>query len=104
MTGAQFEEALEDHFALSAAEYVSEAQRLGLPPTIKGLHKISSNPEKSKHLETEAIEIFRLSVNFVNLRKETYTDRSRNHQVEFGTTVEDPYRRDATINSILQSK
>lgn len=82
MTWARFGEALEDHFALLAAEGVSEAQGLGLPPTIKGLHKINSNPEKSKHLETGTIEIFGLSADFVNLRKETYTDRSRNSQVE----------------------
>lgn len=101
MTGAQFGEALEDHFARSAAEYIAEAQRAGVPPTIKGLHKISSNPEKSKHLETGTIEIFGLSVDFVNLRKEIYTDQSRNPQIEFGTAVEDAYRRDATINSIF---
>jgi hypothetical protein len=101
MTGTQFGEALEDHFARSAAEYIAEAQRLGVPPTIKGLHKINSNPEKSKHLETGTIEIFGLSVDFVNLRKEVYTDQSRNPQVEFGTAVEDAYRRDATINSIF---
>lgn len=101
MTGTQFGEALEDHFVLSAAKYIAEAQRLGVPPTIKGMHKINSNPEKSKHLETGTIEIFGLSVDFVNLRKEVYTDQSRNPQVEFGTAVEDAYRRDATINSIF---
>lgn len=103
MTGAQFGEALEDHFARSAAEYIAEAQRVGVPPTIKWLHKINSNPEKSKHLETGTIEIFGLSVDFVNLRKEVYIDQSRNPQVEFGTAVEDAYRRDATINSIFYS-
>ena len=101
MTGTQFGEALEDHFVRSAAEYIAEAQRLGVPPTVKGMHKINSNPEKSKHLETGTIEIFGLSVDFVNLRKEIYTDQSRNPQVEFGTAVEDAYRRDATINSIF---
>lgn len=101
MTGAQFGEALEDHFARSAAAYIAEAQKLGVPPTIKGLHKINSNPEKSRHLETGTIEIFGLSVDFVNLRKEVYTNQSRNPQVEFGTAVEDAYRRDATINSIF---
>lgn len=103
MTGAQFGEALERHFARSAAEYIAEAQRLGVPPTIKGLHKINSNLEKSKHLETGTIEIFGLSVDSVNLRKEVYTDQSRNPQVEFGSAVEDAYRRDATINSIFYS-
>lgn len=101
MTGAQFGEALDRHFARSATVYIAEAQRLGVPPTIKGLHKINSNPERSKHLETGTIEIFGLSVDFVNLRKEVYTNQSRNLQVEFGTAVEDAYRRDATINSIF---
>jgi hypothetical protein len=91
MTGTQFGEALEDHSARSAAEYIAEAQRLGVPPTIEGLRKINSNPEKSKHLETGTIEIFGLSVDFANLRKEVYTDHSRNPHVEFGTAVEDAY-------------
>lgn len=42
-----------------------------------------------------------MPVDFVNLRKEVYTDQSRDPQVEFGTAVEDAYRRDATINSIF---
>ncbi|RJE19772.1 tRNA nucleotidyltransferase [Aspergillus sclerotialis] len=85
MTGAQFGKALEDHFARSAAE-------------------AAQNPQQSREVKTprdRTIEIFGLSVDFVNLRKETYTDQSRNPQVEFGTAVEDAYRRDATINSIF---
>ena len=101
MTGVQFGKALEDHYARSALEYILEALRLGVPPVIKGLHKIKSNPKKSKTLETGTIEIFGLPVDFVNLRKEVYTDESRNPQVELGTAVEDAYRRDATINSIF---
>ncbi|KAJ5146079.1 poly(A) polymerase [Penicillium bovifimosum] len=100
MTGAQFGKAL-DQFSRSDTEYIAEAQRLGLPPTIKGLHIINRNPEKSKHLEPGTMEIFGLPVDFVNLRKEVYREESRNPQVEFGTTVEDAYRRDATINSIF---
>lgn len=101
MTGAQFGKALKRHFACSAAEYIAEASGLGVPQTFKGLHQIKGNPEKSKNLETETTEIFGLSVDFVNLRKEVYTDQSRNPQVEFGTAVEDTHRRDATINSIF---
>ncbi|KAJ9294023.1 hypothetical protein DTO271G3_7151 [Paecilomyces variotii] len=101
MTGAQFGKAVLDQFARSPAEYVAEAQRIGVPSIVKGLHTINRNPEKSKNLETATVDIFGLSVDFVNLRKEVYTNQSRNPQVEFGTAVEDAYRRDATINSIF---
>lgn len=65
------------------------------------LHKVSKNPEKSKHLETTTRKLFGLDVDFVNLRKETYTDDSRNPQMEFGTAEEDALRRDATINALF---
>lgn len=65
------------------------------------LHTIAKNPEKSKHLETTTVLIFGFDVDFVNLRKETYTDDSRNPQMEYGTAEEDALRRDATINSLF---
>jgi tRNA nucleotidyltransferase (CCA-adding enzyme) len=65
------------------------------------LHTIAANPEKSKHLETTTIKILGFDVDFVNLRKETYTQDSRNPQMEFGTAVEDAVRRDATINALF---
>ncbi|EPE35760.1 Poly A polymerase C-terminal region-like protein [Glarea lozoyensis ATCC 20868] len=65
------------------------------------LHTIQANPEKSKHLETTTIRILGFDVDFVNLRKETYTQDSRNPQMEFGTAVEDAVRRDATINALF---
>ncbi|KAK8052531.1 CCA tRNA nucleotidyltransferase- mitochondrial [Apiospora rasikravindrae] len=68
---------------------------------IGNLHKIAANPEKSKHLETTTIKLFDFDVDFVNLRKETYTDDSRNPQVEFGTAEEDALRRDATVNALF---
>lgn len=103
MTGFQFVKAVDHHFhfSRSKAEYIAEAQRIGVPPTIKGLHKIEKKPDKSKHLDTATVEIFGMPVDFVNLRKEVYTEQSRDPQVEFGTAVEDAYRRDATINSIF---
>ncbi|KAI9797659.1 MAG: hypothetical protein M1825_005718, partial [Sarcosagium campestre] len=66
-----------------------------------GLHKIEANPEKSKHLETVTTRIFGLDIDLVNLRKETYTEDSRNPQMEFGTAKEDALRRDATINALF---
>ncbi|KAI1763169.1 hypothetical protein GGR53DRAFT_521158 [Hypoxylon sp. FL1150] len=68
---------------------------------IGNLHKIAKNPEKSKHLETTTIKLFGYDVDFVNLRKETYTEDSRNPQMEFGTAEEDALRRDATINALF---
>lgn len=66
-----------------------------------GLHKIKANPEKSKHLETVTTKLFGLDLDFVNLRKETYTEESRNPQMDFGTPEEDALRRDATINAMF---
>ncbi|KAK8096358.1 uncharacterized protein PG998_014226 [Apiospora kogelbergensis] len=68
---------------------------------IGSLHKIAANPEKSKHLETTTIKLFDFDVDFVNLRKETYSGGSRNPQVEFGTAEEDALRRDATVNALF---
>ncbi|KAI8949654.1 hypothetical protein F4801DRAFT_590930 [Xylaria longipes] len=65
------------------------------------LHKIAKNPDKSKHLETTTIKLFGFDVDFVNLRKETYTEDSRNPQMEFGTAEEDALRRDATVNALF---
>jgi tRNA nucleotidyltransferase/poly(A) polymerase len=42
-----------------------------------------------------------LDLDFVNLRKETYAQDSRNPQMEFGTAEEDALRRDATINALF---
>lgn len=69
--------------------------------TVGGLHKIEANPEKSKHLETVTTRILGLDIDLVNLRKETYTDDSRNPQMEFGTPEEDALRRDATVNAMF---
>lgn len=65
------------------------------------LYRVASNPAKSKHLETAGFEMFSLELDFVNLRKETYAEDSRNPQMEFGTAEEDARRRDATINALF---
>ena len=71
------------------------------PTDIGNLHKIAQNPEKSKHLETVTTRILGFDVDFVNLRKETYAEDSRNPQMEFGTAEEDALRRDATVNALF---
>ena len=68
---------------------------------VGGLHKIEANPEKSKHLETVTTKILGLDIDLVNLRKETYSEDSRNPQMEFGTPKEDALRRDATVNAMF---
>ncbi|KAI9725222.1 MAG: CCA tRNA nucleotidyltransferase, mitochondrial [Chrysothrix sp. TS-e1954] len=106
MTGYQFGLRMKEYL-----EDAAKAQKYGIGGLSKGkdasqnkvggLHKIEANPEKSKHLETVTTKIFGLDVDLVNLRKETYTQDSRNPQMEFGTPEEDALRRDATINAMF---
>ena len=65
------------------------------------LHTIKANPDQSKHLATATCRGFGVDLDFVNLRKETYADDSRNPQVEFGSAEEDAFRRDATVNALF---
>ncbi|KAK5998152.1 Nucleotidyltransferase lcsQ [Cladobotryum mycophilum] len=93
------------HFAHHLSEYCKtseaiEAHGIGTGD-IGNLHKVASNPDKSKHLETAMVKLFGLDLDFVNLRKETYAEDSRNPQMEFGTAEEDALRRDATINALF---
>ena len=72
------------------------------PENILGtLSVIKENPERSKHLETARAKIYGIEVDLVNLRKETYSNESRNPVVEFGTPEEDAFRRDATVNALF---
>lgn len=41
------------------------------------IHKIESNPEKSKHLETCTTRLLGLEIDLVNLRSESYSEDSR---------------------------
>ncbi|CZR63291.1 related to tRNA nucleotidyltransferase [Phialocephala subalpina] len=97
MTGYNFSTKMQDYLKNeeNMKKHSLEVKDLG------GLHKILANPEKSKHLETATTRILGFDVDFVNLRKETYTADSRNPQVEFGTAEEDALRRDATINALF---
>ena len=92
-------------FAQFISEYCDGAEatkkHLLEPSEIGNLHRVARNPEKSKHLETAMVRVLGLDLDFVNLRKETYSQDSRNPQIEFGTAREDALRRDATINALF---
>ncbi|CAD8092864.1 unnamed protein product [Paramecium primaurelia] len=68
---------------------------------VSGFGVTKLNPEQSKHLETACIKIFDQSIDFVNLRGETYTEQSRTPQIIVGTPEQDAFRRDLTINSMF---
>lgn len=90
-------------FSLKMKEYLDVPEnrlKHGIE-NVSSLHKIAANPEKSKHLETVTTKLLGYDLDFVNLRKETYTVDSRNPQMEFGTAREDALRRDATINALF---
>jgi hypothetical protein len=62
---------------------------------------ISANPLQSKHLETATMMLDGLSIDFTNLRSETYDETSRIPLVTFGTAFTDAERRDFTINALF---
>lgn len=97
MTGHRFCEKMRDY--LKDKEHMKKHSLTS--KDMGGLHRISANPEKSKHLETANTRIYYFDLDFVNLRKETYSEDSRNPQMEFGTAQEDALRRDATINALF---
>ncbi|OMP86226.1 CCA tRNA nucleotidyltransferase, mitochondrial [Diplodia seriata] len=110
MTGYQFGLRLKEYLEIPGnpekygLEGVASSDKAGTSAKNKqvgGLHKIEANPEKSKHLETVTTRILGLDIDLVNLRKETYSDDSRNPQMEFGTPEEDALRRDATVNAMF---
>ncbi|KAK8162072.1 tRNA nucleotidyltransferase [Phyllosticta citrichinensis] len=110
MTGEKFGLRLKEYLEIPGnpekygLEGVSKSEKAGTSSKNKlvgGLHKIEANPEKSKHLETTTTKILGLDIDLVNLRKETYTDDSRNPEIEFGTPEEDALRRDATVNAMF---
>lgn len=92
-------------FCQEMQTYLKEDDNLGKhsleAKDIGNLHQVLANPEKSKHLETATTRLLGLDLDFVNLRKETYTEDSRNPIMEFGTAREDALRRDATINALF---
>lgn len=62
---------------------------------------VQANADKSKHLETTALEIGPFKIDFVNLRTENYAEGSRVPTMEFGSPEIDAQRRDLTINAMF---
>eukprot|EP00250_Pteridium_aquilinum_P019326 c24390_g2_i1 orf=3-1217(-) len=65
-----------------------------------GFGVIKCNPSQAKHLEVAKMEILGVTIDFVNLRPHDYTESSSKPftMQDFGTIVEDAFRRDLTIN------
>lgn len=102
MTGLQFGTYLQEYLdEPENLEKYTNNKELAFTDEMLKVHTIKANPEKSKHLETVTTRLFGLDIDLVNLRKETYTELSRNPQVEFGTAEEDALRRDATVNALF---
>ena len=105
MTGLEFALHMRDYLdkpgVLANYEAVNNKGAIERQEALGGLHKIVANPEKSKHLETVTTKMLGLDIDLVNLRRETYTDESRNPQMEFGSPQEDALRRDATVNALF---
>lgn len=60
-------------FAQRFVKYCSEIKDV----PVKGVTKIESNPEQSKHLETARTTVLGSEIDFVNLRSEEYAVDSR---------------------------
>jgi tRNA nucleotidyltransferase (CCA-adding enzyme) len=101
MTGADFGKHMQDFSSQYCDLYESDAAALGISAQLRSLHYIAENAEKSKHLATMTTRFLGFDLDFANLRKETYSDASRNPEMEFGTPKEDADRRDATINALF---
>lgn len=100
MTGYDFGHAMKAFVSSpeGKSSYISTEQGKKI---IGNLALIPANPEKSKHLATAVVTLYGLSVDFVNLRKETYAENSRTPDMEFGTAEEDALRRDSTVNALF---
>ncbi|MCJ1358689.1 MAG: CCA tRNA nucleotidyltransferase, mitochondrial [Icmadophila ericetorum] len=94
MTGFRFATLMQDYLK-------SDGQTQYDKDIVGHLAKIEANPEKSKHLETVTTNILGLDIDLVNLRKESYTEDSRNPIMEFGSPEEDALRRDSTVNALF---
>lgn len=90
MSGAQF--------ANLVLEWMKENNIKGA----KNVTKVEANPDANKNLETAMLPILGTSIDFVQLRKDTYDENSRNPEIQVGVSAEeDAQRRDLTINAIF---
>eukprot|EP00752_Nemacystus_decipiens_P012689 g11242.t1 len=88
-------------FAEKLKKYLSRTSSSSTSKRMSKVALITSNPEKSKHLETATLRIDNFWVDFVNLRTESYVQDSRIPSINIGTPMEDAFRRDLTINSLF---
>ncbi|KAL9124285.1 MAG: hypothetical protein Q9217_006371 [Psora testacea] len=95
MTGLRFGTLMKQY--LTQPDACSKYQQ----SVLGNLAKIEANPQKSKHLETVTTKILGFAIDLVNLRKETYSEDSRNPTMDFGSPEEDALRRDATVNALF---
>jgi len=90
MSGAAFANLVLEHMKESGVK------------TSRKVTTVDANTEANKHLESAILPISGKAVDFVQLRRETYDDESRNPEIEVGVTAaEDAMRRDLTINALF---
>lgn len=93
--------AVDNMSGLAFAKLVFEWMKERKMP-VHNIAKIEANPEANKNLETAILPIFDIPIDFVQLRKDTYNEDSRNPEIEVGVSAEeDAQRRDLTINAIF---
>lgn len=70
----------------------------------KYLHEkgVSSRPVIYDNFGTALVQIDNFKIEMVMTRKESYRDKDRKPEVQLGTLEDDVFRRDFTINSLLQ--
>lgn len=92
--------ALDDQSGVEFASSLNEYLKSEGYETHK-LAVITANPDQSKHIETAVVRVLGFSIDFVNLRSESYSEESRIPTIRFGSPMEDAERRDFTINSLF---
>lgn len=85
---------------LSGVEFASYIEKLHGT----SFASIKANPEQSKHLQTATGTLLGMSIDFANLRSESYASSGDNRipdKVQVGTPLEDARRRDFTVNALF---